>query len=318
MFEKLFQYVDEIVIKNISNMVGIFATTITPLIGACITLYFLYLAYSFMIDAQKVPALEAIKTLMSLSLTTFVAFNTEWYLKNIVPAILYAGDDIANALLGTTTASGGSSLQRIFDVMMNQIGDLWASVDMSITDGESIQHGIMVIFLIILTGIGFIAFLVISLTYLLVAKIMVSFLLIMGSAFIIMSFFPVTREYFKAWTGQCTNYILLSIMYPVAFTVFLQLMEKLMFAENISMGMVMMTTIILLALVMIAAQIPTLSSALSGGIGINGLVGGIGATINSAMGTMGAIGKGGAAAYKIGKESKEKAKEAGKDNIKAG
>ncbi len=45
--------------------------------------------------------------------------------------------------------------------------------------------------------LGFVPFLAVATAYLLVAKIMVSFLLIIGPLFIMMAFFPSTRSFFQ-------------------------------------------------------------------------------------------------------------------------
>lgn len=315
MFERLFQFIDNIVVNNIAVMAATFADTITPLLGACVGIYIVYLAYQMILDSQKVVIVEAIKTIGSLSVTTFIALNTPWYMDNVVPGVLYMGDDIANALLGTDSASGGSSLQKMYDVMVDSIMLMWDSIDMSVTDGTSISHGLLTLILILLTICGFVPFLGVSVAYLLVAKIMVSYLLIVGSLFIMFAFFPSCRSFFQAWTGQCFNYILLSIMYPLAFTTFLKVLDYTVFANSITVETTLMTVVIFFALIMLAVQIPAFCSTLSGGIGINGLVG-------SGLGMAGAVGAGALMGtkgiVKGGSKGVEMIKNVGKGNISPG
>ncbi|WP_390241205.1 type IV secretion system protein [Vibrio sp. R78045] len=315
MFERLFQFIDTAVVSNITNMVGIFATTITPLLGACVGLYIVYVAYEIILDTQKVIYTEVIKTIGSLSICTFVALNTAWFMAHVVPAVLYAGDDIANALLGTDSASGGSSLQEMYEVMIDSIGGIYSQIDVSVTDGASIGHAVLSWILILLTILGFVPFLGVSVAYLLVAKIMVSYLLIIAPLFIMFAFFPSCRSFFQAWTGQCFNYVLLSIMYPLAFTTFLQVLDFTVFAQNINLETTLMTVVIFFALIMLATQIPAFCSTLSGGIGINGLVG-------QGLGMAGAVAAGGLLGAKgvISGASKAKnyAKDIGKGKISPG
>ena len=129
-----------------------------------------------------------------------------------------------------------------------------------------------------LTILGSLPFIGVATAYLLIAKIAVSFLLILGPMFIMMAFFPATREIFRAWTGQCFNYILLMIMYPLAFSIFIQVLDSTVFKNNINLEKSIMVFIVFFAMVILSVQIPALCSTLSGGVGISGLVGSITST----------------------------------------
>ncbi|MGF1872006.1 type IV secretion system protein [Photobacterium indicum] len=262
-------------------MVGIFSVTISPLLGACVTLYVVFLAYQALYEPQNLIVMESIKFIASLSAVTFIAFNTVWYLDNVVPSVLGSGDQIARALLGTDSAGGGASLQGMFDTICDQIVALFDNIDLTYSSLDSWLNMLLKFMMIIITLVGAIPFLGVACAYLLVAKVMVGFLLILGPLFIMMAFFPSTRSFFQAWTGQCFNYTLLSTLYPLAFTLFLQLLNELVFSQDISLVTCILTSIVFLCCLMISVQIPTFCSTLSGGIGINGLVGGIGTALSA-------------------------------------
>lgn len=274
MFETLFTFIDQIVTLNIGNMVGVFSSTIAPLLGACVILYAIYLAYQSLYEPENLVIMESMKFIGSLAVVTFLSFNTVWYMDNIVPAVLGSGDQIAQALLGSP-AGGGASLQMMFDTMLSQINSIWGGVVLEVLEPDTWLDGILSVGLVVLIILGFVPFLAIATSYLLVAKVMVSFLLIIGPLFIMMSFFPSTRSFFQAWTGQCFNYTLLSIMYPLAFTMFTQVLDATVFAASLSMSTHLMTIIVFAVLILLSVQIPTFCSTLSGGIGISGLTGGI-------------------------------------------
>lgn len=318
MFDSLFAFINQAVTGNISAMVGIFASTITPLLGACVTLYVVYLAYQSLYDPQNLIVMESLKFIASLSITTFIALNTTWYLNNIVPSVLGAGDQIANALLGTNDGGGGASLQGIFDTICQQITLLWGDMHLSYTSAISWENFFLKLIMIGITLLGAIPFLAVACAYLVVAKVMVSFLLIIGPLFIMMAFFPSTRSFFQAWTGQCFNYTLLSILYPLAFTLFIQLLKKLVFTQDISFPTCILTTIIFFCCLLISVQIPTFCSTLSGGIGINGLVGGIGAASASGVGAAKGTAKGAKGAAKGAIAVSKKIVDIGKGKIGAG
>lgn len=318
MFDTLFTFIDQIVTQNIASMVGVFSSTITPLLGACVILYAFYLAYQSLYEPQNLIIMESMKFIGSLSVVTFIALSTSWYLANVVPAVLGSGDQIAQALLGTPSGGGGASLQAMFQTMLDNMELMYSKISLDILSGTSWMKTIFTWLQIILVILGFVPFLAVATAYLLVAKIMVSFLLIIGPLFIMMAFFPSTRSFFQAWTGQCFNYTLLSIMYPLAFTIFTQVLDKTVFSANLSIGTHLMTIIVFAALILLSVQIPTFCSTLSGGIGINGLVGGALSGLSGIKSLGKGIGTGAKGAYKGGKAAGEWARNLGKGNIKPG
>ncbi|WP_045384396.1 type IV secretion system protein [Vibrio campbellii] len=301
MFDTLFSFVESVVLNNISSMVGLFADVITPLIGSCVTLYAIYLAFQALYDAENMMIMESLKFIGSLALCTTVAFNTSWYLASIVPMVLNTGDSIANILLGT---GGTSSIQAIFDSLVTTISELWSSIDVSLVDGTTWIDAALVLSFCVLIILGGLPFLGVATAYLLVAKVMVGFLLILGPLFVMFAFFPSTRSMFQSWTGQCLNYILLSILYPIAFSMFQTTLDIVLGDTlNGEMDIItnLMTFILFFVFVVLSVQIPVFCSSLSGGVGINGLVSNMGMGMrslsNAAKGSAGAATKAGKSTY---------------------
>ncbi|HGS5703867.1 TPA: type IV secretion system protein [Vibrio diabolicus] len=287
MFDVLFNFIEQVVLINISNMVGIFSATISPLIGACVILYALWLAWQSLYEAENMMIMESMKFIGSLALCTTIALSTSWYLSSIVPIILHSGDEIASLLLGST---GVGSVQGMFDNIVKTVADLWQTIDISLMDGESWTDALLVLSFCALIILGGLPFIGIATAYLLAAKVMVGLLLIIGPLYIMFAFFPPTRSMFQAWTGQCLNYILLTILYPVAFGMFGSTFDLIMgdkFNSEMNIATNFMTLILFIIFAVISIQIPAFCSSLSGGVGINGLVGSMGAGAR----TMGAAGK---------------------------
>ena len=159
----------------ILNMVGNFSSTIAPLLGALVGLQFCYLAFKMVFEPQKNIYEEYLKTIIALMFCTFVAFSTDWYLDNIVPVVLYLGDDIGTALLRDKEATNAAALNSILDLLFDTCGRLWDTIDVSYTAVETWLHCILVLALILVSGLGFLPFSGISAAYLLVAKLMVVF-----------------------------------------------------------------------------------------------------------------------------------------------
>ncbi|MFW8631666.1 type IV secretion system protein [Vibrio natriegens] len=303
MFEDLFNFVTTIVTDNIGAMVVLFADVITPLIGSFVTLYAIYLAYQMLFDSEKIMIMESLKFISSLALCTTVAFNTYWYMSSIVPMVLLSGDTIASYLTASTGGSGGA-LQEMFETMLLQIESLWENVSFGVT--ASWGDSFLMIILLVLVILGYVPFLLVATAYLLVAKVMVGFLLILGPLFIMFAFFPSTRSMFQSWTGQCFNYVLLTIVYPLAFNIFNLTINYVVGGnEDISFASCLMTLILFGCCILISVQIPVLTSSLSGGVGINGLVSNMGMGMRSlsdlAKGGAGATKRAGQSTYNTGK-----------------
>ncbi|MGY5823572.1 type IV secretion system protein [Vibrio chemaguriensis] len=318
MFDSLFDFIHQITQQNIASFVGVFSATITPLIGACVILYALWLAWQSLYDAENMMIMESVKFIGSLALCTTIAFSTSWYLESIVPMIYYSGDDIAKVLLGS---SGGGTLQTMFDTMLKQFNATWSEANFGITD--SWGRAIFFIFLSLLVILGYTPFILIATAYLLVAKVMVSFLLIIGPLFIMFAFFPSTRSMFQSWTGQCLNYALLTIIYPLAFNIFIETIDFVLLRgeQLIGLSTALMTIILFGCCMLVSVQIPTFCSSLTGGVGINGLVGNMGAGAR-AMGSSAKMARrAGQSVHNKAIEGKsllDKAKNNIKNNIKPG
>lgn len=282
MFDTLFTLIDIITANNVSDMVVKLIAVITPLMASLVALYALYFVYQSLFDSQNLMVMETLKFMLSLCLVMTVALSTDFYLDKIVPIVNNSGQDITNALLSPPAGTTAGAVQLLVNKVHLQITTLWATIDIDILSGDSFAHAFLVIFQVIYLILGSVPFIAICTAYLVVAKIMVSLLLIIGPLFIMFSFFPSTRDFFKAWTAQCFNYILLSILFPIAFGLFGAVLDATVFSGTITLLSVFMSLIIFVILSYVAIQIPTLASSLSGGIGINGLVASVAGSIGTA------------------------------------
>lgn len=282
MFTQLFDLVNNTVTSNIGSMVGVFISLIIPFLGACIGLYIVILAYKALYDSENLMIMESINFIFKLALVTSIALSTEYYSGNVVPIVMNIGDNIAVELLGGNSSVG--SLQTMFDSFLNDINIITNRMNFSVFDPDTYGAAFILLLMVIILIIGVLPFLLVSTAYLLIAKIMVGFLLIIGPLYIMLSIFPSTRSLFQAWTGQCFNYILLSIIFPIAFAMFGMFVDALVFSQPITIGSIFMASIVFFSLLLISVQIPTFTSSLSGGVGINGLVGGVGQTLRAITG----------------------------------
>lgn len=282
MIKELFDLVDQVATENITDYAGKLTHEITPILGAAITLYFLYKAYEI-IWTDKSLAGETVITFAAFLAVFSIAVGGEYYYDNIVPFVLHAGEDLSNALVGSH--GGADSLDKMYQDIYSWADLIWQNAS---GFSDSLQAGIMWLVLMV-TGCLFVA---IATLYLLVAKIMVSILLVLGTLFISFAFFPSTRSFFQAWTGQCVNYILLMLCFTITFGMFQKISGILIDANTLNYMIIGENAVLFIIMTFVAIQVPALCSSLSGGVGINGLVGQVGGF------AMGAIG--GAAAGVVG------------------
>ena len=271
MFEDLFDLIDLAVAENI-GLAGAMMGIITPLMAASVVLYAIYLAYKALFDSQNLMVMESLNFIASLALVTTVALSSSFYFGYIVPIVANSGDKIVEALLSPPVGGSGVTLQIMVNKIGLQISALNNSINMSMTDGSSISTGLWTYVMIVMIFIASIPFVAICCAYLALAKIMVSLLLVIGPLFIMCAFFPSTRDFFKAWTAQCVNYILLSVLFSVCFAIFDEILNVTAFSGNLSASSIFGSLIVFVTLSFIATQIPNLASSLSGGAGIGGII----------------------------------------------
>ena len=139
--------------------------------------------------------------------------------------------------------------------------------------------------LLALAGGGFVIY---CAAYLLMAEMMVGILLSIGGVFILFSAWPTTRNMFTAWVGSCFNYIFLNIAYACLFKVLIQYINNYINtnSDDITKNIwsVLCVAVVFLIGKFLLAQISTLISTLTGGVGINGLTSATGDVIKSLRG----------------------------------
>lgn len=288
MFDMIFGFVETIVLQNVGQLVPIFMATISPLIGSCVALHALWLAYKALYEPDNMMIMESLKTIGSLALCATIAFSAPWYISSIVPIVYFSGDDIASILLGAESI--GAMLDNVTDLFVNRIEFIYNNIDVEFLEGETWKAMFLSVLMILILLVGFIPFLVVSTLYLTGAKLMVGFLLIIGPLFIMFAFFPSTRSMFQSWTGLCLNYTLLIVVYSLGFSLLIQLIE-IATPDELSLKSSVLTLVLMAVCSGISVQIPSFCSSLSGGVGINGLVSNMGAGMRGLRSGAGTVAK---------------------------
>ncbi|APX10119.1 type IV secretion system protein [Vibrio harveyi] len=324
-FSDIFDFiVNGLIIDEIYNAIESVSHLIAMAMSAGIGLYAVYFAFNLMFNRADIPIMDMMRKLALLGVVTMFALNTQYYMNNVVPIVLGAGEELGGAI--GTNGSSTAALDAFATSIINTTYEIWDKSEFSFTESGNF---ILSLFNIVVILLGAIPFLVTTFGILLTAKVMVALLLSVGTMYICFAFFEQTRSWFQQWIGLALNYTLLVWMFPIALSIELQAIKMFVYGANgtlsVSFVSALKLALVLLSFVLISTQIPVLASSLSGGIGINGMSASFSNVIGRATGGLvgGARGaaSGGRAAYRGGRWGVDKVRnmnENRKNNIKAG
>ncbi len=291
----IFGSIDTMLNTTMASGVVEFASLIAPLIGACVSLYFVLKAFGWITAGshhQELPVGDFIKQMAYMALFTLYAFNTSHYFQYVVEPVNSIGNEISAAFSVTD-----KSAPQVIDQMGNQIIDtislIWEmSPDMSVMDMNLVPI-LRAITTIVIVALGGTIFMGLSFCYLVIAKVMMGLVLCLGPIFISAVFFPTVRQFFTLWLNQLINYILLTALFGITFTMLTNLLQQYVSGTDFSDVLVTDQTQLKLLFAYVVfcgviTAIPQLASSLSGGVGINGL-GGMGSIAGMAGGGVKAL-----------------------------
>jgi len=268
--------------------------------------------------------------LVLLAIALFIGLGGA-YFDALVPFVLNFGDYCAQELLGSkgTEVSAMGMVDEFVGLIMKMRRLMIDNAPKSgiTTPFAGVETWLYASALLVAAMIlAFFAFI-----YILVAKIMTVILLSIGVIFFMFAAFPATRSMFTAWISTCFNYIFLIICYSILFSLIINLSYDLTVKNEASAGVITRSgytppnyeNIILLIIVFVVAfsllsQITTFVSSLTGGVGINSLVGSVGNSIRQAIGAPKAIGGAAYKGYKGGKAVSSFFKKFGNNKVSGG
>ncbi|HFT3112845.1 TPA: type IV secretion system protein [Salmonella enterica subsp. enterica serovar Paratyphi B] len=273
--QPMFDELSRIIQGSVAGNFQIIMQLVSPLFGAAVILYSVFVAWEIMYTRKDDVMMEAVKNIGVFTLVFTLMTAGGLYLSNIVPFVQGSGQEIAAKIIGGDGASTGATI----DALINQLIDLGIQqyTVFQGTSGWFDSVGAWIIFavkavVLFISGGGFV---VICAAYLLMAEMMVGILLSIGGVFIGFGAFPSTRNMFTAWAGSCLNYIFLNIAYACLFKVLTKYITTYISNNDGSIvsnvwGVVSVALVFIIGKFLLA-QISTLVSTLTGGVGINGL-----------------------------------------------
>lgn len=273
----LFGWLDKTMLPTLANGVAHLAQTIAPLMQTAITLYFvIWCVRIIKDDSQDKMFNDLLWHFFTLSFVTFFAFNSKYYVSHIIPMV----NDIPSELAKVFSGSEGKSLVNAIDDAFVQnteiIGDMWSKTRTVSWSGISVSNIMMAIRASVVIEVLGDIYIAIGLLIAMISKLMVNVILALGPIYICAAFFPSTRQYFTLWVNQLVNYMLLTMLISIVFVIQLTITNGIVEPDgdgNLSPFVIGSLAILYIVCLGTIVVIPVLASSLSGGMGLNGLVG---------------------------------------------
>lgn len=237
---------------------------VSPLAGACFSLYVTLILFSYLRgDDHDEPLMDFLTRMIGWGAAITFGLNISMYTTYVVPFVNGLGEDLA----GAVGSQYGSS--AALDQMANTFADAFIKLYM---EASGMKESIFAALAILLIGLFAGLFMVVAIAYIVLAKVALGLLIAVGPLFIIATLFPATRDLFKNWAGQCLNYAFLVMLFSFAAQLEIQLVSSVVPSE-LSISSVLQVSLICMVMVFVSLNLPSLASALAGGVGISAMVG---------------------------------------------
>lgn len=271
-FAPMFNAFDQQVLNTINTGSSNVISLISPLATACFGIYLLLVSMSYLRGMNDQPVGDFFLRMAGWTAVLTAGMNISYYTEYVVPFFNGAGEDIAQALCGTS--SPATALDTLLNAYLGAILNLWQGVG-------ALQIGLVLeacalTFCTVLVGTPFLA---IAAAYIILARFALGLLLALGPMFIVAALFPATRRFFDAWVGQCLNYAFLTALFAAAGAIEVQFATGIL-PQNFDAGSLVLTwtlefKIISMGIVFlfVSLNLPSLASALAGGVGISSMTG---------------------------------------------
>ncbi|HGJ5900129.1 type IV secretion system protein [Arsenophonus apicola] len=255
---------------------------IFPMWSTLVVIYFVIEAWAIIYGHKEMIINELVQKMLVLSVVTVFMGASSVYGTEVVPFVMKSGEQVA---AGLTSSESGNNI----DAIINKITELGRGIIEDYSESSvlgMIAGAITFLIKLILVSVMGGMFVMYAAAYLLMAKVMVGILLSLGGIFIGFAAFPATRQMFTAWVGSCLNYIFLNIGYAILFSIMLKYITDYMAEHNAEIiGNLWSTFSIAMVFgigIFLLQQVATLMSILTGGVGINGLVGAVNGFVKTA------------------------------------
>ncbi|MBY5246587.1 type IV secretion system protein [Klebsiella quasipneumoniae] len=227
--------------------------------AAATVVYFIYKAIQMIYSDQHHDPMTFLKDIAIFAALSAFTYGGSLYTQDIAQFVMYAGDDLASAAVGSDSTS---ALTAMLNQSLKSLMTQYNNISFSITSIPSFLLQVLVLLCALAAVIVFVAE---CFFYLIIAKFMAGLCVSVGGLFICALAFPPTRNMFSSWVAMSVNYILLVLLMTLGLSLIVGIITS-----NVSTMATFSDCIIALVTLLIAGkivhQIPTLAGGLSNGI----------------------------------------------------
>lgn len=265
-FDKIDVAIQEVIAGNVSSLMNV----LEPLLLSAFTVYLLFLFLSYWNGRFEDSIVDFFKKVIAWILILGFSVNVSGYNQTIMPIVMGLGDGLSQALNGQTNATVLDNMANSMIEIVIQNQDEADTYPMPFGLGDylkAVANNAIVI-------ISFSVFLVVSASYILLAKIFTGILALVGPVFISLGLFPATRQYFTAWINQVVNYSLMLLLMNITASFMIKIYGEVLNLSSVEypitvsflVGMVLLSFMFFVVLL----KIPELANGLAGGVSVGG------------------------------------------------
>jgi type IV secretion system protein VirB6 len=291
-YEDIFSTVNNSLTTYVGDVATNVITAITPTATTLLLIYVMLWGWATMRGMISEPVTDGINRIVRLSLITGLALNIGRY-NDYLSNFLWDTPDAMAAVVASGYSSSTDNTQYL-DNLWSQIYDIgYAFWNLAGTFNVFQTIGLMLLaYFIWFAGAGVTLY---AFFLLILSKIALAVLLGIGPIFVLLIMFEPTKRFFDVWMGQVLNYVFLVILTSAAMKLMLTIFNTYLgavvasgFVANPQIPQAFPTIIFSAVCILVLNQVPSIASALGGGVAI-GTLGAVGWAYGKAKGGMTAV-----------------------------
>jgi len=280
LFEAIFDKVDQALDTYITSTAGDIISFITPIFTSLLIIWIAIWGYMMMFGKASEPLQDGVFRILRIGFIITLGLTVGTYTGLVVDFLAKGPETIASVITGSPTGTSAATLDSLFSKIFEVSEAAWDKG--GIMNGNFGMYLISIIVLVVGAALSLVvAFLI------LLSKIMTTVLLAIGPLFIIMLLFNTTQRFFESWLGMVMNFGFILILAAAIGQLMTSLADSyissMMGADAstlANLGDAAMLCIVFALCILVVRQVPSVASALGGGVAL-ATQGAIGSAMNA-------------------------------------
>ena len=271
-YETIFNTVNSSLSTYVADNATTVIASIEPTARTLYIIYIMFLGTAMLMGLIKNDLVtEIAKRTIRIGIIFTIALKIGYY-NELIGDFLWKTPDALAGYLASGYSDNSSNIQYL-DTLFNKIEGLGENFFVQAHVQSSYGIPDLVLMgcggLILLFGgavTGFAAF------FLIMSKMFLAILLALGPIFVLLIMFEPTKKLFDGWIGQCLNYVFLPVLIAAGIKLIFTILETYLNAHtSITTNVAIQTIILSFIAVLVIRQLPSVASALGGGVAISSL-----------------------------------------------